>query len=153
VSFPDGYAAAFQVVRTGPSGATGTVALDFAPAGNNVIITFTTGGAVGIDPGNSLIDGQYTLSIIANKIQSTNGTFDGDGDGISEGSPVDDMTLNFHRLFGDANGDRVVSAVDFNVFRTAYGAGASIFDFDGDGQTSASDFNQFRTRYGLSYNP
>jgi hypothetical protein len=153
VSFPDGYAAAFQVNRTGPAGPTGAVSLSFNQVGNDIVISFTTGGAVGIDPGNSLIDGKYEFTIVAEKIQSTNGTFDGNGNGLGETGGVDNVVVNFHRLFGDANGDQVVSATDFNAFRLVYGGGASIFDFDGDGQTSASDFNNFRLRYGIGFNP
>ena len=35
------------------------------------------------------------------------------------------------------------------VFRTFFGLGASIFDFDGDGNTNSNDFAEFRKRFGL----
>jgi len=55
---------------------------------------------------------------------------------------------NIFRLFGDATGDGLVSAADFNEFRLAYGGAGSIFDFNNDNATVASDFNDFRLRYG-----
>ena len=59
-----------------------------------------------------------------------------------------DQLVNFHRLFGDADGDRDVDISDFTAFRLAFGNGASIFDADGDGDTDVADFTAFRTRFG-----
>ena len=81
------------------------------------------------------------------------GTLDGDGDGISEGSPADNKTLTFHRLFGDADGNATVNSSDFAVFRTFFGLGASIFDFDGNNQTNSNDFAEFRKRFGITLVP
>lgn len=88
--------------------------------------------------------------------------FDGDGDGISEGSTLDDFFFDepaqpaaldlgkIFRIFGDADGDGTVAANDFIQFRLALGGTNPIFDFDGDGAVAASDFIQFRLRFGGS---
>ena len=55
-------------------------------------------------PAKSLIDGKYTLTLVANQIKSAgSGQFlDGNGNGTGG----DNKSLNFHRLFGDSDGDR-----------------------------------------------
>lgn len=142
---------AFQVERTG-FGTLGAVATDVVQVGSFVTVTFKAGGAVAIDPGNSLADGLYRLTISSDRVLgSSGGKLDGNGNGVEDPGMIDDPTLNFHRLFGDSNGDGAVSAVDFNAFRLVYGStGPSIFDFDGDNQVSSADFNEFRTRYGVT---
>jgi predicted outer membrane repeat protein len=145
---------AFQVQGTA-LGPIGNVGLNIMQSGNVVTLTFNNTG-VAIDPAGSLQDGKYKLSIFADKIMGSGGaTLDGNNNGTAQGSPVDDVTFNFHRLFGDANGDGAVTATDFNAFRLDYGSpGPSIFDFDGVGGVTAGDFNNFRLRYGLSgYQP
>jgi hypothetical protein len=150
VSFPDGLAAAFQVSRFA-NGSVGNVALNLVQSGRDVTITFKAGGTVGVDPGNSLLDGTYRLTIVADKVSGSAGTLDGNGNQTSEGSPIDNYNAEFHRLFGDADGNGAVTATDFNAFRLAYNtAGPSIFDFDGVGGVTAIDFNEFRLRYGVS---
>jgi predicted outer membrane repeat protein len=148
VMFPAGIANAFVVERIALGGPLGNVAFDALQTGSDVVITFKSGGTVDVDPGKSLPDGQYKLTIVADNVVGVGGKLDGNGDMMAQGSPTDDKIATFHRLFGDANGDGAVTATDFNVFRLAYGGGPSIFDFDNDGNTSASDFNQFRLRYG-----
>lgn len=92
----------------------------------------------------SLADGRYRLTVVGGQVTNQTGPF----------SPMSgNFVLEFHRLFGDNNGDATVSAVDFNAFRLVYGGGPSVFDFDGDGVTSSADFNQFRLRYGVTLAP
>jgi hypothetical protein len=148
VMFPDGPAAAFQLIRTGPGGPTGSVNLAFNVSGNTVTITFNDPiFAPQIGLYNSLIDGKYTLTLVANKIIGAGGPLDGDGNGTGG----DNQTLLTHRLFGDADGNGSVTATDFNAFRLQYGStGPSIFDYNGDNQVAAIDFNEFRLRYGTS---
>lgn len=150
VTFPSGIASAFDVFRYDKGPTTGSVSLTFNQVGSDVTITFTTGGAVGVDPGNSLQDGKYRLTIIADKVQGTGGFLDGNKNMTYDGVPADNVQQNFFRLFGDGNGDGAVTAIDFNNFRLAYGGGPSIFDYSGDGLTTATDFNEFRLRYGLN---
>jgi hypothetical protein len=115
-----------------------------------VTITFIAGGAVGIDPADSLIDGRYTFTVNAANVLGAGGTLDGNGNGGSQGSPFDDVVTTVTRLFGDADGDADVDAVDFGAFRGAFGGGSPTFDYDGDGDVDAQDFGQFRARFGSS---
>jgi parallel beta-helix repeat protein len=143
VLFPDGILAAFQLNRYANGSPTGLVNLSAVQLGNTVNLTFVGGGTVGIDPGGSLQDGTYELTIVASKVQG----------GLS--GMAANTSSKVHRLFGDANGDGAVTATDFNFFRLDYGTtGNSIFDFDGNGSVTAADFNAFRLRYGASgYQP
>jgi subtilisin-like proprotein convertase family protein len=144
---------AFVLARTG-YGSLGTVNLNISQVGSDVTITFTTGGSVGVDPGGSLQDGQYKFTIVADQISGSGGKLDGNNNMISEGSPIDDKSATFHRLFGDADGNGSVTAADFAAFRLAYGTnGPSNFDFDNNGSVSAADFNAFRLRYGVTILP
>jgi hypothetical protein len=146
-------AGAFQLTHTG-FGNPGTVDLDINHVGSDVTITFKSGGTVGIEPSGSLADGQYQLVIHADKVLGAGGKLDGNANGLAEGSPDDNHIVTFHRLFGDADGNGVITAADFNAFRLVYGLGEpSIFDFNGDGQVSESDFNEFRLRFGVSVVP
>lgn len=145
VLFPNGASAAFELIRTGPGTPNGIVSINAVASGSEVTITFVNGGAIALDPGGSLPDGRYQLSIIANQVIGFGGFLDGDGNGI----PGDSAFFATHRLFGDSNGDGVVSAIDYNAFRIAYASASPVFDFNKDGVVSAFDFQQFRFRYGL----
>lgn len=100
--------------------------------------------------GRSLADGRYTLVIRAASITSTNGPFDGNGDGIGQddfkmiGDPA---TNKLYRLFGDVDGDGTVSTADFVRLRQSFNGFDPVFDFDGDGFVSVRDFVQFRIRF------
>lgn len=145
VTFPDGLAAAIQVNRTGPGAPTGPVTLGFNQVGGSVTVTFN-------DPtlsfNGSLVDGNYTLTLVAAKVQGAGGALDGNGDGTGG----DDKTLATHRLFGDADGDRDVDIADFSAFRAAFGnvSNLAAFDSDGDGDVDLADFSTFRSRFGTS---
>ncbi len=61
---------------------------------------------------------------------------------------------NFFALYGDTNGDGLVSVAEFGEFRGTFGKQAGeagynyLFDFDGDGAVGIADFGQFRNRFG-----
>jgi len=146
VNFPLGLAAAFSVQRTGPGLPTGNVTLAVLQVDNVVTVTFTDPTYA---PGaaKSLIDGLYTFTLVAANIQGAGGLLDADGNGIGG----DNLVVNTHRLFGDADGDRDVDAQDFGAFRGAFGGTTNLaFDSDGDGDVDAADFGQFRARFGSS---
>jgi hypothetical protein len=105
-------------------------------AGGLMSIIITPGGPF-VENG-SLIDGRYVLTI--------------DGTQFIGGLPAGgDVVFNFHRLFGDSDGNASVTAADFAAFRLVYGTtGPSMFDFDNNGSVSAADFNAFRLRYGVA---
>ena len=144
VVFPNGIESALQLTRNGPGEPTGAVNLSFQQSGNAFTVNFN-------DPlfasglAKSLIDGRYTLTLVASKIQGAAGPLDGNGDGIAG----DDQVLMFHRLFGDANGDARVDSIDFTAFRAAFGVASTAFDFYADGVVNSNDFAEFRKRFGV----
>ncbi len=131
---------AFSVFGTGLPG----VNVVWNPAMTQATLTFT-GPSL---EASSLADGTYTLNINGSQLQDSDGnTLDGDLDGMAAGAYAG---YGFHRFFGDADGDRSISAADFIQFRLAFGGTSFAFDIDGDGGVSASDFIQFRLRFGGS---
>jgi hypothetical protein len=137
----DGTDVPFRAVETFVSVASYTVAV-------SVTLTFT---GTGLESG-SLPDGTYRLTILADTARGANGTpLDADGDGL----PGGDLTLQFHRLFGDINGDKTVNLVDLTALRAAFGAISNnanyvaAFDFNGDGAINLTDLTQFRNRFGV----
>jgi hypothetical protein len=69
---------------------------------------------------------------------------------ITGGLTTGNVTSQFHRLFGDSDGDRDVDVSDFAAFRAAFGSSNLTFDYDGGGGVDANDFGQFRARFGSS---
>lgn len=103
------------------------------------LLTFSGSGAVG----GSLADGVYDLKITATGVRDL------------AGNPLSgDYTQRFHRLFGDANGDRKVNMVDYTRLRLTLGKSSgnalfnSAFDYDGNGTINTIDLSQFRRRFG-----
>ena len=102
--------------------------------------TLTFGGT-----GGSVADGSYRLSLTPAAITTANG-----------GVMATAASLDFHRFFGDTDGDRGVSINDFNAMATAFGStlGSAAYnatlDYDGDNGISINDFNAFSIRFGVS---
>jgi hypothetical protein len=135
----------FKLERYGTASDTpfGNVSITFVPGPglNEWIVTFVNGGTVGIDPGGSLQDGQYKLTVVASNVS---GSLDG-------GTMVANTESKVHRLFGDGNGSGNVDGTDFTLFRLVFGlAGHTAFDYNFDNQNNSDDFAQFRRRFGLS---
>ncbi|HWE97883.1 MAG TPA: PA14 domain-containing protein, partial [Tepidisphaeraceae bacterium] len=93
----------------------------------------------------SLSNGIYTLTLHGSLAQDVQGR-----------TPPTDRSLTFHRLFGDANGDRRVNAVDYGQFNAAFGSNSSqgaynpYFDFNHDNRVNAVDYGQFSADFGKS---
>jgi hypothetical protein len=111
------------------------------------VLTFTGAGIVG----DSLADGNYTLTIRGDRIRDDAGReVDGDRDGNGGGNRVEE----FFRLFGDGDGDRDVDGPDRDLFRSAFKKSAGdlsylwYFDFDGEGRVDGHDNGQFNRRFG-----
>lgn len=111
---------------------------------------------VNFDAAPSLPANAFTLIGPAGPIgyvQSTAGTsvtltFPPLSDGLYQLSlPSSGYTFDFHRLFGDADGNRTVDAADFLAFRLAFLSPGTTFDSDGDGQITATDFLAFRLNF------
>jgi putative intracellular protease/amidase len=143
-------AGAIQVAKLGESG--GSVATRVARSlvdGKTVLrVTFASQT---LAPGGSLGDGNYRLTIRADRIRNLAGVaLDGDRDGVAGGNARD----NFFRLFGDSDGDRDVDAADrdrFRAWRKKSEAGVGyhyMFDADVDRDIDAADATEFYARYG-----
>jgi hypothetical protein len=84
---------------------------------------------------------------------------DGDGNNVPGGAFVfgEGASDDFFALYGDADGDGVVSLLDFANFRQAFGGGFSggtyheVFDADGDGTVGLADFSEFRRNFGTTF--
>jgi autotransporter-associated beta strand protein len=136
-------AAAFQVARKGP-GQTGNVTLGVDLSGstaNQTVARLTFSGTLTEGP-NSLVDGDYTLTVVTAQVQG----------GIQGG---DNLTSLF-RLYGDVNGDRTVNGLDLALFRTAFGTSlgnpnyVDYLDQNGDGAINGLDLAAFRTHFGTT---
>ncbi len=119
----------------------------FAP-GAGVVTRSATNG---IGRGHSLADGNYVLTIDPTKVTrggvnlSASNTL---GDGDNQYGDV--VTDDFFRMFGDGNGDGVVSTGDTAAFRASLSAYDAAFDADGDGfvLNSGVDRTDFLSNYG-----
>jgi sugar lactone lactonase YvrE len=152
VDFAGAPAAAFRLTRTGPGTPAGDVTLAVDLSGSTATRTVARITFSGLlTEFGSLLDGRYTLTVLSAQVSAGGQPLDGDGNGTAGG----DAVTALHRLYGDVTGDALVNGADFNVFRTAFGAGVGnpaydpALDFDGNGVINGADFNQFRTRFGL----
>jgi len=139
------------ITMVGPGGPV-TLALDYSLSTTPQTIVKLTFSGNNVTPAG-LADGRYALTIASAHVSNFNGEpYDGDGDGL----PGPDGVFDFHRLYGDIDGDADVDAADFAAFRGAFGSFLGqpgfnrLFDSDGDNDVDAFDFAQFRLRYGLS---
>ena len=131
VTVPTGAIAnnSFQVTNTGTSANIGlTVASSTFAAGRTTVVLELTSGT---EASGSLVDGDYRLVIDYGVLG-----IDGDGDSLVGGT----RTVDFHRFFGDSDGDRDVDSRDAaNYVRGLRGNASwrSVFDWDNDGSLLA----------------
>lgn len=143
VTLPTNPADAFQLVRTS------AIPADTIPLTASVVngtssttVTLTFSGPV--TDNTSLADGLYTLTALAGQITDAGGQpLDGD----ANGAPGGDFALDFHRLFGDVDGNRTVSTADFLAFRLNFLSTNPAFDADNSGSVDAADFLRFRFNF------
>lgn len=121
--------------------------------GKTVAVLTFTGRAI---IGGSLADGNYTLTIRADRIHDRSGQqLDGDGDGAAGGNRVE----SFFRLYGDSDGDRDVDIRDLRRFLDTLGRRQGqpgfldYFDFDSDGDVDPRDALAFFRRLGTRLRP
>lgn len=153
VTLPGTPETAFELKRQG-DGALPTLTANVDNSGSGTKVTLTFSGTTAVDFG-SLADGRYTLKVFSTSVTGFEGSLDGNNDGTSgddyvlASDPGPGTATNIFRLFGDGNGDGVVTSTDFAMFRSFFGLGASIFDFNNNAQTNSDDFAEFRKRFGL----
>jgi hypothetical protein len=146
VTFVGAMSAAFKLTRTGPGNPTSDVTVTVDLSGSTATqtvakLTFSGALTEGSAVTPSLIDGNYTLTVISAQITG----------GLSSG----DNTSTLFRLFGDVNGDKAVDGFDLTAFRGAFGSvtgNASyipFLDFNGDGAIDGADLTQIRNRFGV----
>ena len=88
--------------------------------------------------GSDLPDGNFRATI--------NGVTD-----VASNALAGSNTYDFYFLRGDASGDRVVNAMDFNALATHFGSASAGFaggDFNFDGTVNTEDFSDMATRWG-----
>jgi hypothetical protein len=96
----------------------------------------------------SLADGRYTLTVLSSQVSINGLALDGDGDGTPGGNRV----FQFHRYYGDVNGDEHVDIADFGIFSSTFNlhtgqAGfLAYLDYNNDGTIDIADFGQFSIR-------
>jgi arylsulfate sulfotransferase len=117
--------------------------------GGKTVALLTFAGAEFV--GGSLADGNYTLTIRADRVHDRWGReLDGDGDGSAGG----DRAEGLFRLFGDTDGDRDVDLRDLGLFLSTIGRRLgdpgylASLDFNGDGLVGVVDLVAFARRLG-----
>jgi lysophospholipase L1-like esterase len=150
VTFASTPTAAFTLTRSG-GGSVAFTAAAFTGGGATVVTLSNFTGTEATS--GSLNDGKYMLSVLAAQVTANGLHLDGNGDGTGG----DDYTLTdngkaggLFRLYGDANGDRVVNQSDLSLFRVVFGATTvdKTFDVNGDGVIDAADLSVFRISFG-----
>jgi len=102
------------------------------------LATFTFAGS----PNGALPDGNYTATLAAGSV----------ADQVGHGLAEDEMET-FFSLAGDANRDRVVNALDFDILASHYGSAGAKFtdgDFNYDGSITTADFAALAGQFGKS---
>ena len=130
-----------QNLTTGATVPAGSMAVSFDANTNTATITFP-GFANGTLP-----DGNYRLTLLAPGITSGAGQLDGNRDGTGG----DNFTFEFFVLAGDANRDKAVNLLDFNILAANFGQANRNFaqgDFDYSGTVNLQDFNLLAARFG-----
>jgi hypothetical protein len=148
--------AAFTLTRIGGA-AVGSFQANATTVNNGTQTQVVLSGFRGAEAhAGSLAEGRYTLGVMASQITSQGLPLDGNADGTGGDDYVftdNGKAGGLYRLYGDANGDRVVDAADLSLFRGMFGATTSdpTFDWDADGVVNAADLNRFRSNFGVSF--
>jgi subtilisin-like proprotein convertase family protein len=102
-----------------------------------------------------LADGKYVLQILPDGVTDQRGNaLDVDGDGLGDAGSSKYASIDFHRLYGDGDGDRQVTARDMLLVRRSFGKSEEQSGFDpnadinGDGIVNALDLAGARISLG-----
>jgi hypothetical protein len=138
---------ASDLVVTNPAGVPvpGVAVANIAYNGGTNTATFTLN--------QILPDGNYRVRLLGDGIRDASDNYlDGDDDLIPGGTHV----MDFFVLAADANRDRSVNGLDFNVLAANFGQSPRTFsqgDFNYDGIVNGLDFNILAVRFGQSLPP
>ncbi len=133
---------AFKLTDQNDNPITGVVLTPSGIGTNTLSVTFSGSPIIG----TSLADGKYRITVDGDQLFAAGRMVDAKNDG----NPGSNGVTDFHRFYGDYDGDATIAASDFIQFRLSFGGTDFTFDFDGDGAVAASDFIQFRLRFGGS---
>jgi hypothetical protein len=155
VDFDETSGPAFQVVHVESSDVVATLPpqIDHTTGKTVVDLRFDPASDYATDNGG-LIDGDYRLVVISDRVTHAGVHLDGDRSGAAGGDYNADGTDGFFRLYGDADGDRGVGLSDFAAFRGVFGMPAedprflAELDSNGDGRIGLPDFAAFRGNFG-----
>jgi len=138
ITFVGAGSAAFQLTNNSdvvvPGVTLNVSAIDNSSGVSVVTITFSGAPIIG----GSLADGRYRLRTLASQVRDAAGN-----------ALASDAVFNFHRFFGDINGDVHVDIADFGLFSSSIFNPANYiaaFDFNNDGVIDIADFGQFAVR-------
>ena len=141
-------AGAFELTNSAGQAVDVDATLSVVDGQTQAVLTFS--GKL-VDSTGSLIDGNYSLRIVDSLISDSAGNaLDADGDGVSG----NDLTDEFFRLFGDADGDGNVGFFDYALFRNALFSLENdpdfniAFDANGDGAIDLLDVQAFSDNFG-----
>jgi glucose/arabinose dehydrogenase len=145
-------AGAVELTKLGGGGGTVNLSVSSQEVNGRTVATITFLDFIDANSGGSLSDGTYRLTIRGSAIADNTGrTIDADGDGHTGGERV----VNFHRLFGDSNGDRDVDNGDLIPLRAAFNQTQgqtgylAHLDYDLNGTVNDDDQSRFRSRFGV----
>jgi Dockerin type I domain len=136
---------AFRLTGIGPAGGNVALAIDLSGStAAQTVARLTFSGPLTEGPGGprSLTDGNYELTVF--------------GSQINGGLPGGDYVTPIFRLYGDANGDKVVNVLDLIALRNTFGTiignpgYVSYLDSNGDGAINVLDLVAFRARFGAT---
>ena len=144
-------AGAFVIKRSAATGGGETIAnFTTALVNGQTVATLTFASSADLTVLNgSLPDGRYSLTIDARKVLDVTGR--------QMNSATDYVrSAGIHRLFGDLNGDRLVTLPDKNSFNKAKNTDSSVWgqgyvsflDFNADGLVNDTDLAEFNKRLG-----
>jgi len=104
------------------------------------VATIRSPGTSGNGIAGVLPDANYRLTVVASNVND-----------INNATLTADVIYDFFVLGGDANRDRKVNTLDFNILAFNFGAGGRVFsqgDFNYDTLVTSDDFNLFVSQYG-----
>jgi subtilisin-like proprotein convertase family protein/subtilisin family serine protease len=140
VVLPATPATAFTLDRTTGGGAVVGLSASVDDSGPTTVVTLTFTNNT---DQASLVDGRYTLTVLAAQVKD-----------VAQNPMAANVTVDFHRLYGDLDGNAQVNGQDAGFFDRAFGsvfgqpAFVAAFDWNGDNQINGQDAGIFDRHFG-----